>query len=313
MQGKPTIYRQEALEHHNSVQEEGDVLHISPEWTRWTYWLILGLVGTALLLSVLGTVSEYASGPAVVHFEGKVEVTSHGAGLVAAVEVHPGQQVRAGQRLVTFASQEETASLERLRLEHELQLVRYLREPADAAVRQTLSAARAELELANARLETRSLRAPCDGLVSDVRVRSGQYLNPGMGVLSVIPEGSQPVLVALLPGDRRPQLRPGMMLRLELESFHHEYQDVPIDYVGDQIIGPGEAMRYLGTELEGAFELKGSIVLVRARLPSRTFVSAGDTYNYFDGMPARVEARVRTESILLTLVPGLKELLRYDR
>lgn len=313
MQGKPGIYRQEALEHHNSVEEEGDVLHISPQWTQWTYWVLLSLMITGLLFCVLGTMGEYASGPAVVHFEGKVEVANHAAGLVAAVEVHPGQEVHAGQRLVTFASQEEAAALARLRQEHELQLVRFLREPADAVARQAISAARAELDLAEARWESRSLKAPCDGVISDVRVRPGQFLAQGAGVMSIIPAGASPVLLALLPGDRRPQLQPGQALRVELSSFNREYQQVPIEYVGDQIIGPDEAMRYLGAELEGALELKGPIVLVRARLPSRTFVSAGRTYNYFDGMSAQVEARVRTESILLTVVPGLKELLRHDR
>ena len=152
MSANKSIYRQEALDHHNSSHEEGDVLHIAPEWAQWMYWLLVAVLGMGLLYCCLGTVDEYASGPAVVQFEGRVELTSQVAGLVSAVEVRPGQRVSAGQKLITLISEEETASVERLRNEFELQLVRYLREPSDNAARQALTSLRAERELAEARL-----------------------------------------------------------------------------------------------------------------------------------------------------------------
>jgi hypothetical protein len=54
------------------------------------------------------------------------------------------------------------------------------------------------------------------------------------------------------------------------------------------------------------------MVLVRARLPSPTFTSQGRTFNYFDGMLARADARVRQERILVALVPGLKGALGHE-
>lgn len=121
------IFREEALRHHEGAQEEGDVLRIAPTWTRWTYWALLALLLTGLLYSLLGTLPEYASGPAVVRVEGQSNLTVDAAGIVASVAVQPGQRVRAGQPLVTFRSQEETASLERIQHEFELQLSRVLR------------------------------------------------------------------------------------------------------------------------------------------------------------------------------------------
>jgi membrane fusion protein (multidrug efflux system) len=308
MDGKPSIFRKEAVEQYHRSRNEADILRISPAWSRWLYWVLVSVFVTGLLFCILAPVDEYASGLAVVRFEGRVELTSHEAGLVSSVAAQPGQRVRVGEPLVTFAAQEESAVVERLRREHESRLVRFLREPSHPEARQALSQTRTELELAEARLTARSLRAPCDGVITDVRASPGQYLSPGAGVVSIVPADAPPTLLALLPGYYRPHLRPGASLRIELAGFRHEYQELRIDQVGDQLVGPAEVRRFLGPGLSDAFALEGPLVLVRARLPSRTFLSEGDTYEYFDGMPARAEARVRTERLLLRLVPGLREL-----
>lgn len=306
---RPSIYRQEALEHYARIHQEGEVLRISPEWVQVTYWLLVALVAVALLYCGLVSFDHYAGGPALVRFEERVDLAFNGSGVVASVHVQPGQRVRAGQVLVAFASPEERLAAERVRHEFELQLVRYLREPSDLGARQGLTSLRAELELAEARLEARLLKAPRDGVVGDVRVRPGQFVSPQVAALSLLQGDSPPVVLAVLPGDARPHLHPGSPLRLELKSFPHEYLEVPIESVGDEIVGPAEVGRYLGPELADALELKGPQVLVRARLPERTFLSGGETYNYFDGMPAQAEVRVRSERVIVTLVPGLKELL----
>ncbi|MGZ3460180.1 MAG: efflux RND transporter periplasmic adaptor subunit, partial [Archangium sp.] len=61
---------------------------------------------------------------------------------------------------MSFLSQEETATLERIQREFELQLVRVLQDPTDEAARQALTSLRAERELAVARQRARTLRAP---------------------------------------------------------------------------------------------------------------------------------------------------------
>lgn len=49
-------------------------------------------------------------------------------------------------------------------------------------------------------------------------------------------------------------------------------------------------------------------MLVTARLPGGTFLADGSPLDYYDGMPGRAEARLRSERILLALVPGLRVL-----
>ncbi|OJT26526.1 hemolysin D [Archangium sp. Cb G35] len=306
------IFREEALRHHEGSQEDGDLLRISPRWTRWTYWVLIALVVCAALYSVLGTIPEYASGPAMVKVEGRSDLTTQLPGIVASVEVKPGQRVEAGQPMVSFLSQDETASLERIQREFELQLVRVLQDPSDEAARQALTSLRAERELAEARQQARTLRAPHAGVVGILRVREGQYVNPGENVVSVVGDDVHVTLVALLPGGYRPRLEPGKPLRVELNGFNHEYQTFTIESVGDQIIGPSEVRRYLGADTGDAINLSGPMVLVRARIDSPTFTIKGKTFNYFDGMLAQADARVRKERILVTLIPGLKGALGHE-
>ncbi len=306
------IFREEALRHHEGAQQEGDILRISPAWTRWTYWTLLGLLLAGLVYSLLGTLPEYASGPALVKVDGQSHLTVDLPGIVSSVEVRPGQRVEKGQALVSFRSQEETVSLERTQREFELQLIRVLRDPSDESARQTLTSLRAERELAVSRQQARTLRAPQAGVVSDLRIRPGQYVTPGEGVVSVMGDNVTVSLVALLPGGYRPTLEPGRPLRVELDGFQHEYHTFTIDSVGDQIVGPAEVRRFLGPEIADAMELNGPMVLVRAQLPSPTFTSKGKTFNYFDGMLARADARVRKERLLVALIPGLKGALGHE-
>jgi multidrug resistance efflux pump len=175
-----------------------------------------------------------------------------------------------------------------------------------------LTALQAEQELAQARLAARSLRAPVAGVVGDLRIQPGQFLPAGSRVAALVGDDAPVYLLAFLPGYYRPYLRPGMSLRVELSGFRHDYREVPIESVGDEIIGPGELKRYLGPDLEGAIQVEGPIVLVRARLPSRTFMRHGRELGFFEGMPAHAEVAVRAEPIVLTLIPGLKALFPHD-
>jgi membrane fusion protein (multidrug efflux system) len=313
VEGKPSIFRKEALEYHQRHRrQEGDVLRLAPQWTQWAYWVLVSILAVGALICVVGSVSEYASGPALVRVERRTDVTAPTGGVVATVEVQPGQLVAEGQTLVTLQADEERNSLVHTEHELELHLVRYMRNLSDQAARQALTTLRAQQELAQSRLEARSLRAPVAGVVGDLRTQPGQFLAPGTRVASLVEEEAPTYLLAFLPGYYRPYLHPGMPLRVELDGFRYDYRELTIESVGDQVIGPGELQRYLGPDLDGAVRLSGPIVLVRARMPSRTFTNQGRVLGYFDGMPARAEASVRSEPILLTLIPGLKALFPHD-
>jgi len=179
---------------------------------------------------------------------------------------------------------------------------------AEQLYSQALTGLRAQRDLAEERLEERIVRAPHAGVVSDVRIRAGEALNLGETVLSLVGEQTRFSLVAMLPGHYRPMLRPGMLIRLELAGFKYVYQTFAIDGVSNEVVGPGEVRRFLGQELADTVVLKDPVVLVTARLPNSTFIADGKTFNFYEGMQGNTDAKVRAESVLITLIPGLKAL-----
>ncbi|MCP3963384.1 MAG: GAF domain-containing protein [bacterium] len=285
-------------------------LRLSPLWSRISYWVLVVALGAALIFSLVGEIDEYASGPAVVHLAGRTDLTALAEGTVTAVQVTAGQRVAAGQVLVRFHDAREAAELARIEREVKLQLINRLRDPADSDAGQALISRRAQRELARARIEERNLRAPTAGTVGDIWVRPGQYVHPGHPVLSLVGEESEPTLVVMIPGHFRPLLEPGMPIRLEISGYRYVYQHLEVGSIGDEVVGPAEVQRYLGPGISDSVALAGPIVIVRARLPSRTFEAEGRTYGYHDGMHGIAEVRVRSEKILLALVPALKKLLR---
>jgi biotin carboxyl carrier protein len=305
------IFRREALEHHARPRQQGDLLRLSPAWTRWVFWLLVAVFVVGGAYMVVGDLYEYASGPAVVRIEGKLDLTAKAPGVVGSVDVQPGQRVAAGAVLARFYVAEENAAYERVKHEFELQLVKVLRDPSNEAARQSLTSLRADKELAAARLLEKTVRAPEAGVISDIRVRPGQQLNPGEVVCRLVPDEAKFVLVAMLPGHYRPMLKPGMPLRLELLGYRYAYRQLVVDSVGDEVVGPNEIRRFLGPDVADAVQIGGPVVLVKAVLPSRSFVADDKSYNYFDGMQGTAEARVRAENVLVTFVPGLKVLFPH--
>jgi len=146
-------------------------------------------------------------------------------------------------------------------------------------------------------------------VVSDVRIRPGQHLSVGEVVVALVREDSPLEVVAMLPGGSRPLLARGDTLRLELDGFPYEYQELTIDRVGDELVGPEAVHRYLGPELAQSITVTGAVVLVHAHTRSRYFEAEDKRLAYADGMVGKAQARVKSERILLTLVPGLKALL----
>lgn len=305
----PTLFRPEAVDALSRAGERPSLLRIAPTWTRWTFVIVLAACASALVYSFVGTIDEYAVGPALIRADGRREVTAAASGIVAMVDVRPGEHVTQGHLLIRLHDASESAEYDRLQHEFELQLVKSLRDPADQTARQSLTALRTQMELAQARLDERTIRAPEDGVVSDVRIRPGQHLNPGDIVLTLVPPDASFTVIAMLPGNYRPVLRAGMALRLELDGYRYQYRRLVIDEIADEVVGPAEVKRYLGAEIADAVSVSGSVVLVQASLPTSTFDTEGRSVRYHDGMLAKAEARVRSERILVSLVPGLRALV----
>ncbi|TMQ70544.1 MAG: hypothetical protein E6K80_08220 [Candidatus Eisenbacteria bacterium] len=116
-------------------------------------------------------------------------------------------------------------------------------------------------------------------------------------------------VVAFVPGQFRPLLHVGQSLKLSLTGYPHVFAALPVTSVGDQVMGQSEARRFLGPELSDAVPIEGPSVLIRAPLRGLTFVSDGETHEYFHGLQGRGEVIIRTQPLILTVFPGLRPAL----
>lgn len=307
-----SLFRKEALDHYVGQRMEGDILRFDTRWLTWTYRIVVAAAAAAVLYVILFDVSEYASGVAFVRMEGRRPLTTLYPGTVETVHVEPGQHVEEGQVLVTLSAQNEEAELARANEEFALHLAQLLRDPGDGAAKQSLASLRPRRDQARALARARFIRATHAGVVTDIRARPGQYLEAHSVVLGLAPLDAQPTLLCVVPGDYRPMLKAGQALRFSLDGYKFEYREISVDTVGEEVIGPVEMKRYLGPEVADAFPIIGPSVLVKGRLRSRTFEADGRTYTYVEGLTGKVDVRVRSEPILITLMPALKA-LRQDR
>jgi multidrug efflux pump subunit AcrA (membrane-fusion protein) len=307
------LFRKEAVEHHARPEVRGGLLEISPGWARGAYWLVVALVAVGGVGLALIDINDYAQGPVFIQVKGQEDLTATAAGRVSRVLVSRGQHVKAGQPLVELYSGLETAERERLEEEFRLGLAASLLHPSNDSARQSLSALHSQLELSQVRLRERSLRAPFDAVVNDVRVREGQHLNAGEVVVSILRDGVESSALALVPGRYRPMLQPGQRFRLELEGFPYEYQELEVAAVSDELVGPAEVRRYLGPGLGDAVVVQGPVVAITARLPGNTFQSDQRTYSYYTGMPGVARVKVRARNGWVTLLPVLEYLGGDDR
>jgi hypothetical protein len=151
MSAGKTLFRAEAVEHHaGAADDHGDVLRFDKRWARVTYAILVLAAVVGFLLISLCSVSEYASGPAVVRIDGRRTLTAPVQSTIDAVEVQPGQLVDTGAVLVRMHVSDEMNELQRASRELDLLVVRMLRDPNDATIKQsitTLRAARYETDL----------------------------------------------------------------------------------------------------------------------------------------------------------------------
>lgn len=122
-------------------------------------------------------------------------------------------------------------------------------------------------------------------------------------------EGQQVRVVAVLPGSLRPLLATGVGVRLELQGFPYQYQELTLDELGEGLVGAPEVRQELGASVAASLGALGPLVRVRARVGNRFFEADGQKLAYFDGMQGTVTVRVKTERIATALVPGLKRFL----
>jgi membrane fusion protein (multidrug efflux system) len=305
------IFREEALEYRaRGSRTPGDLLRISPGWTNPTHWLLVGLFVAGLIYAGFEQANEYATGTAIIRDEARSIVTATVGGTVGSIAVKSGQRVEMDQPLLCLDDLQPRADLERLNRELEAQQVDRLQNPNDPIMEERLATVRTQILAARAQLEARTIFAPRAGLVRDIRIRPGQLVAPGELILTIVGEDDPLSLFVIFPGNNRPKLKKDTPLRLELTGFRYAYQQLTIDSVGRELVGPNEVRRFLGQDVGDSVVLGGLSVIVQARLPSPRFKANGRWQEYHDGMQGTAEARVGSERVLVALVPGLKAIVR---
>jgi multidrug efflux pump subunit AcrA (membrane-fusion protein) len=302
-------FRREALDAHDTHADEGDVVRFVPRWLNGAYWVLCALVAVALGFLLIGRVSQYAAGVAVIRADNRVGVVTNVAGTVEAVQVAAGDHVEAGQALARLYSQQEAQSVSGLDEQWEAQLRHYLLEPGSDSVRQTLASLRAQRQLARQRLEERLIRAPRAGTVGEIHTRVGAPLAPGEVVASILDPQPKFQVVAFLPASDAPQIQVGMALRLEVVGYPYAYLQVHVSSVSHEATGAAAVSRHLGPQLADTLAPMPSSVVVEAALDTNHFTVDGRQYPFREGMPARAEVRIRSETIALALVPWMRTLV----
>jgi multidrug resistance efflux pump len=303
---KGGLYRGEALEAHRTRGNEGAVTNLSPVWVKRAYPFLVLTMLVAITASIFITVPTYSTGMAVVIFDG-ARITAPAAGTADKVMVVPGQPVKKNDILVRLKSADQEAELILATAEYETAVTSYLFD-GDEQARKTLATASARMDRAQASVDARVIRAAKTGTVSDIRVKDGDLLNPGHHILTIVEPGTEPEILAFLPGKDRPRFRKNMKLQVGLVGFTKTREIATIQSVGTEIVGGEEAARYIGTQLADSLKLQGgNYVIVKARLPSRTFKADHKTMNYHHGLQAKTEVKVQTKPFLVTLLPALEK------
>jgi biotin carboxyl carrier protein len=306
-EGAGQLFRVEALAA-AEPQRWGDVVRVSPTWLPWAYRILVVLLLGSAAFMTFGTISTYSTGIAVIRSTARTSVTVHTAGNVNSVAIQPGDHVERDAVIARLDDVDQRAAVERLGREFETQLRNHMTDPNDASADASLRQLRLQLEQARSALDERSIRARSSGTLSDLRVRPGQHVEPGEVAASIVEGGGGLEVIALLPGEDRPQLSPGMQLRLELIGYRYAYQVLTIDSVSSEVIAANEARRILGADVVGDLPLGGSVVVVHGRLAGNEFDVDGQVYRYHDGMLGKAEVRLRSERIVFAIVPGLRRL-----
>lgn len=306
---KGSLYRPEALAAHRSRGSEGAPIHISPVWVRRAYPLIVLAVLVAAAFTIFIKVPTYSTGRGVVILDGTT-VTAPAMGTVEKLSVAPGQAVAKGTILVKLQAAAEQDELANAKAELDNATRAYLSEQSDENAKKQLASIWARYNSAKSKLEQRTIRAPKAGTISDIRTRGGALLQPGDPIAMIVEGGNTlPEVFAFLPAKDRPRLFPGQTLQVGLSGYTKIRELAEITYVAREGIGATEVAKLLGPSLGDALRMPqdGSYVLVKARLPRRTFETDHAILPFHHGMQADTEVKIAEKPFLVTLFPALEK------
>lgn len=158
-----------------------------------------------------------------------VQLSTETSGEIIAIEVKSGEQVSAGQSLLTLNDSVEIAS--RRRQQANLELARQLYKRDASLIKQKsipqsqydrskadLDSAIAQLAETEARLDNKRIEAPFDGTVGIIRARVGDYIEPGTS-LTTLQDLSELEVDFAVPAKNFPNLHRGLKISLSTAAF----------------------------------------------------------------------------------------------
>jgi membrane fusion protein len=119
----PGLFRKEALQHFLQAEEGRGLVRVAPPWTWALLLAMLSGLGAALLASIFGKVEVNGRGRGILRPTSGIRmVIAKLDGTVGQIDVHSGQQVKAGDLLVQIEAPPVQAQL--LEAERQVQTVR---------------------------------------------------------------------------------------------------------------------------------------------------------------------------------------------
>jgi membrane fusion protein, multidrug efflux system len=158
-----------------------------------------------------------------------VNVTTELAGLVRAVYLKPGSEVKAGDILVQLNADSDIALLHSLEAQEKLAEIIYHRDSAQFAVKaiskavldtdeQNLKNLKAQVAQQEAIVAKKTLRAPFSGRLGVSTVNVGQYLNPGNSIVTL--QALDPLYADFfIPQQKLSKLQVGSIVNIKTDTY----------------------------------------------------------------------------------------------
>ncbi|MFP4429025.1 MAG: efflux RND transporter periplasmic adaptor subunit [Desulfovermiculus sp.] len=183
---------------------------------------------SAILASKQAWMPEFQAVSSLQAVQG-VEVTGEVPGLITAIHFQSGQKVKQGDLLLELDMSTDRAQLESLKAAEDLARVQYMRlqnlvqrnmapqsdlDEAEAKFKQ----AQAEVRKQQALIDKKQIRAPFAGILGLRQVEKGQYMQPGIPIVSL--QAMQPIYVNFsLPQENLHQISPGQHIELSVDTW----------------------------------------------------------------------------------------------
>lgn len=140
--------------------------------------------------------SEYKQAVGTIRAEKGVDIASEVSGLVQKIAFNSGQDVKEGDLLIQLRADEDQARLQTLEANAKLAEINYARNKKQAAVQAVsqaemdssaaaLAVAKASVNEQLALIEKKNIRAPFSGKVGIRAVDLGQYITPGVSIVTL--------------------------------------------------------------------------------------------------------------------------------